>query len=46
MKMKMKMKNKSHRYGKNRSRYEQKSEKKCHGKMMFICIKQHLSNNS
>ena len=48
MKIKMKMKNSSHRYDANRprSRHEPKYNeyKKCLTVMMFLCIKQHLSN--
>ena len=48
MKMNIKVKNRSHRYDINRprSRHEHKySEyKKCPTVMMFICIKQQLSN--
>ena len=48
MKIKMKMKNRSHRCDMNRPkpRHGHKYSKyyKCISMMMFICIKQHLSN--
>ena len=43
--MKMKMKNRSHRYGGiNRPKPGYSKYKKCGNMMLFICIKQHLSN--
>ena len=44
MKMKMKIKNRSHRYNVNRHRDNYSKYKKCLSIMMFICIKEHLSN--
>ena len=48
MKMKMKMKNRSHSHDINRPRirhgHKNSKYRKCFSMMMFICIKQHLSN--
>ena len=48
--MKLKKNNRSYRYGINRPRsshgYKYSKYKKCLGKVMLICMKQHLKLNS